>query len=204
MKNIAEYILETLKQYHKDYDNVSLAMLDYVEGTTTNVNDYLRSGKVIIPKKKIKHAIEYMDQGFKDIWPANKSLYRTITWDMMENLYDISKDNIEEHIGDKILDKGYMSTTHEMQSPWGSTWTDNELVLVFTSKNDIPCFDVNKNIHPDDIDCEEQEEILLPRNLEYTIDSYEVKKNKKIGKKRFPKEGTYFINCTITKCEKKS
>ena len=199
MKNIAEYILEALKQYHKDYDEVGLAMLDYVEGTTTNVNNYLRDGKMIISKKKIDHAIKYMDQGFKDTWPAGKPLYRTITWDFMENLYGISRDNIEEHIGDKILDKGYMSTTHEEQSPWGSVWKDDELVLVFTPQNDIHCFDVNKNIHPDDIDCEDQMEILLPRNVEFTIDSYEVKKNKRLGKKRFDKSGNYFIYCTITK-----
>ena len=96
-----------------------------------------------------------------------------------------------------------MSTTNELQSPWGKSWNDWELVLVLTNDKPIPCFDVNKNIDKKDIDCEEQKEILLPRDTECRIDSYEVRKNEKGKKGKYDKNGTYFIYCTITKCNVK-
>ena len=183
MKLISQFILESIDKGYK-------AALDYVKGFTTNVNDFLRSGKVLISKKEIDEAISGLDSCFKDKY--NKELYRTVDWNFMKNIFGITRKNIDKHIGDILEDKGYMSTSKVNASPWGGSWMKDELVLVIQSHSPIKCFDVNKNIDKKEIDCAEQEEILLPRNTKLEITKYEILKDKNCHK-----DGTYFVYCNI-------
>lgn len=183
MKLISQFILESIDKGYK-------AALDYVKGFTTNVNDFLRSGKVLISKKEIDEAISGLDSCFKDKY--NKELYRTVDWNFMKNIFGITRKNIDKHIGDILEDKGYMSTSKVNASPWGGSWMKDELVLVIQSDSYIKCFDVNKNIDKKEIDCAEQEEVLLPRGTKLEITSYEIHKDKSCHK-----DGTYFIFCSI-------
>lgn len=182
MRPIAQFILESSNSFK--------AALDYVRGYTTNVNDFLRSGKVLIDKKDIDAVISGLDKCFKDRYVDE--LYRTVDWKFMENIFGITKENIDDHIGDIIEDKGYMSASKVCKSPWGSKWTNDEFVLVIQPEAPIACFDVNKNIDKNDIDCAEQEEVLLPRGTKLKIDSYEIQKGKECYR-----TGTYFIYCII-------
>lgn len=183
MRQFRQFILESKNEGFK-------AALDYVKGYTTNVNDFLRSGKVLIDKKEIDDAISGLDKCFKDKY--DKELYRTVDWSFLKNIFKITKQNLDKHIGDIIEDKGYMSSSKICSSPWGSGWMKDELVLVITSDKPIQCFDVNKNIDAKDIDCEEQEEVLLPRGTKLEIESYETKKDKDCYK-----DGTWFLYCKI-------
>ena len=75
------------------------------------------------------------------------------------------------------------STTREFKSVWGSRWSDNELCIKITSKGKIGCVDINSVLPSKDIDCAEQEEVLLQRNLNFTIDGYKLMSDKgKLGK----------------------
>ena len=96
MKSFRQFILES-------YDDSFQAALDYVKGYTTNVNDFLRSGKVLIDKKEIDAAISGLDKCFKDKYDGE--LYRTVDWSFMKNIFGITKQNIDKHIGDIIEDK---------------------------------------------------------------------------------------------------
>lgn len=182
----------------KQYDESQTSMLKYVQGYTTDINNYLRKGKKL--PAEYKETMEKMDKGFTDTVKENTTVYRTVDWSFMKNLFNITKEDIDKHIGDEIVDKAYMSTAAECISPWGESWNNNELVLVIAAATDAPCFDVNKNIDADDIDCEEQKEVLFPRNTKLKIVSYEIKKNdKKDKKQRFASDGTYFIKCKMIK-----
>ena len=182
MKQISQFILESSEGLQ--------AALDYVRGYTANVNDFLRNGKVLIGKKEIDSAIKGLDRCFKDKY--EKDLYRTVDWHFLSNVFGINKKNIGKHIGDILEDKGYMSTTKARKSPWGSRWTKDELVLVIHPEKPIRCFDVNKNFDAEDIDCAEQEEVLLPRGVKLEIKSFETKKGKDCDS-----DDTCFIYCAI-------
>lgn len=180
MKQIKQFILESI-------DDSKQAALDYVRGYTTNVNDFLRSGKVLISKKEIDAAIAGLDKCFKD--KCSGTLYRTVEWKFMQNVFGITKQSIDKHIGNIIEDKGYMSASKVRKSPWGGTWMKDELVLAIDADG-LSCFDVNKNFSKEDIDCAEQEEVLLPRGTKLKIISSETKKDKNCYS-----GGTVFIRC---------
>lgn len=72
-------------------------------------------------------------------------LWRTVDEDYMRNIHGIDRDNISSHIGDILVNKGYMSTAKEMKSPWGggSHWQPYEFLLHITSNKSYPYIDVN-------------------------------------------------------------
>lgn len=179
MKTLSQYILEKSwdKYQTNTYDDPNKnAIYDYVAGYTVGVNDDLRKGI----SRGSKKVIQSLDNAFNSKYATESKLdvYRTVTWEYLENVYGCTIDNIEEFVGKKFLNKGYMSTTRLFKSPWGSTWTDDELVLHITSKNKIKYLDINTIFEPEEIDCEDQEEILLQRNQEMSLISYKFDKKK--------------------------
>lgn len=181
MKSLNEYILEKSwdKYQTNTYDDPNKnAIYDYVGGYTVGVNDDLRKGI----NRGSKKVIQGLDNAFNSEYATEGKLdvYRTVTWEYFENVYGCNENNIEEFVGKKFLNKGYMSTTKLFKSPWGSRWTDGELVLHITSENKIKYLDINTIFDPDEIDCEEQEEILVPRNQEMTLISYKFDKKKNV------------------------
>lgn len=195
MKGILQYIIENKKldkyitNTYPD-DPIKSAVYDYVAGYTTNVNMILRKNE------KWNKVTDLLDKAFTK-QKEKIDVYRTVDWDYMNNIYGITKDNLDDFIGKEITNKAYMSTTHEFHSPWGNTWTSDELVLHIVSNKPYPYIDVNDMFTADEIDCEDQKEYLLPRNTTMKILSYEIKKNTKESGKIFNKNGTYLIELQI-------
>lgn len=191
MKNLSLYIKEAKKEDKSIYlnhkykdDEVKSAIWDYVAGFTTSVNDDLRSGK------EWKDVTDYLDKGFKD--KKKLDLYRTVDWEYMSKMYKTTQKNIDSMIGKEFHNKGYMSTSSEFCSPWGNSWTKGELILHIVSDKQYPYIDVNKIFTPDEIDCPEQKEILLPRDTTLILQSYDIKKGK-----QFDKNGTYLLEMKV-------
>ena len=188
MKRIIDYILEKkfdkyLNHRYPD-DEVKSVVWDYVAGFITNVNDELRNGK------NAKEITDLFDKAFKD--KSKLDLYRTVEWDYLKNIYGITKDNINDKIGEELVNKGYMSCSEEFISPWGDRWSDDEVILHIVSDKPYPNINVNKTFNKDEIDCSEQKEVLLPRNTKLKILSVYIKKGK-----QFSKDGNYYIETKI-------
>ena len=85
---------------------------------------------------------------------ANIEVYRTVDWNYMKNIYGVTPDNINNFINKTFMNRGYMSTSSVLKSPWGGYWMEDNLVLHITGKTLY--VDVNK-IFPGDkeIDCRE-------------------------------------------------
>ena len=187
MKHLANYIYENKYgkfMNHKYDDEVKSIIWDYVSGFITNVNDDLRSGK------NPKEVTSLLDKGFNE--KRKLDVYRTVDLDYLKNIYSLTQSNIDKNIGKTLVNKGYMSTTTEFISPWGSSWTKDEVLLHITSDIEYPIIDVNKMFNEDEIDCAFQKEVILPRNTKLRIDSVSIKK-----KKNFYKDGTYYIEMKI-------
>jgi outer membrane protein assembly factor BamA len=106
---------------------------------------------------------------------------KSIEFEGLVNVKQADLDGVmSSFIGKEFTNKGYMSTAKLFKSPWGSTWTDGELVLHITSEKNIEYLDINKIFDPDEIDCEEQEEILINRNTTMILSSYKYDNKKKI------------------------
>lgn len=167
--------LEEVLQY---YDDAKNSLWNYVSGYTVgDINKDLRKG---VMSKQLKGIVERIDSLMQ---LDEVMVYRTVDWNYMKNIYNITKDNINEKIGKMFTGKAYTSTTKKFKSVWGSRWTDNELCMEITSKGKIGCVDINSVLSSKDIDCAEQEEVLLQRNLKFTIDGYKLMSDKgKIGK----------------------
>ena len=177
--------LEEVLQY---YDDAKNSLWNYVSGYTVgDINKDLRKGKM---SKQLKEIVERIDSLMQ---LDEVKVYRTVDWDYMKNIYNITKDNSNEEIGKVFNAKAYTSTTREFKSVWGSSWSDNELCMEITSKGKIGCVDINSVLSSKDIDCAEQEEVLLQRNLNFTIDGYKLMSDKgKIGK-----GDTYLLKVTV-------
>lgn len=188
MKALNEYINEhKLDKYITNTypdDPVKSAVYDYVAGYTTSVNAELRKGK------KWDNVTKYLDKAFNEATKIN--VYRTVDWDYMKNIHGITKENLQDKIGSTIINKGYMSTTSEYQSPWANRWTDGELILHIVSDKPYPFIDINSMFRDDEIDCASQKEYLLPRNTKLEIISVDLKKGK-----LYDKDGTYQIELKI-------
>ena len=167
--------LDEVLQY---YDDAKNSLWNYVSGYTVgDINKDLRKG---VMSKQLKGIVERIDSLMQ---MDEVKVYRTVDWDYMKNIYNITKDNIDEEIGKVFTAKAYTSTTREFKSVWGSRWSDNELCMEITSKGKVNCVAINSVLPPEDIDCSEQEEVLLQRNLNFTIDGYGLMSDKgKIGK----------------------
>ena len=188
MINLNTYITEKKFDKYMNHkypnDEVKSALWDYVAGYTTAVNAELREGR------KVEQITSLLDKAFKDKRKIDN--YRTVDWKYFENVYGITKENLKDKIGEEIINKGYMSTASEFISPWAKTWYKDELIMHITSDKEYPCVDVNKEFKPDEIDCEEQKEIILPRNTKLRIESFEIKKGK-----QFHTDGNYYIEMKI-------
>ena len=165
------------QQYDEPIKN---AIWNYVAGYITSVNNILRADKTNILTKELDEA--FNEYGESDI----TDFYRTVDWDYMKNIYGVTKENIREFIGKIFINKGYMSTSSEFQSPWGSRW--NEWELVIHMHGDTQYININNMFDADEIDCEEQNELLLPRNTRLKLESIKVMRNK---------EKTYLLEMII-------
>lgn len=163
-KGIESYIQP---QYENPIKN---AVWNYVAGYTTAINNALRN------KKENKKITDDLDIAFNE-YGENEitDFYRTVDWDYMKNIYGVTKENIDAYIGETFLNRGYMSTSSEFISPWGSQW--NEWELVMHIHGDTTYININKVFDASEIDCEDQNEILLPRNTILKLESYSIMKN---------------------------
>ena len=185
------YIRKTINDFkkycnHRYPDNAELSALwDYVAGYTTSLNDILRyysipddiskvSNSVI--NETVKESITNLDNAFNSEFASTGiiDVFRTIDKEALEKAYGITEDNIDDYIGRVISDCGYMSTSSECISPWSgeAKWMDNEVVLHITSTIPMNYLDINKIFRNSEIDCNEQKEYLLQRNLKLEIKSY--------------------------------
>lgn len=182
MKSLTQYINEKAwdKFITSTFENPDKnAIYDYVAGYTVGVNDDLRKGNV----RGSRTVLKGLDNAFKGKYATKDNkldVYRTITWEYLNNVYGCNEDNVDTFIGKEFTNKGYMSTTKLFKSPWGSTWTDDEVVLHITSEKNIEYLDINKIFNADEIDCEEQEEVLLNRNITMTLQSVYNDDNKNV------------------------
>lgn len=207
MKNIENYC-----NHRYSNDEIKSALWDYVAGYTTNINQVLRcfnvpdnielvSDKII--NLKTKNVIQNIDNAFISSFSSkgNIDVYRTVDWIIMENRYGISKQNLDDMLGSIIEDSGYMSTSNKFISPWSggkAKWLDTELILHITSNFPINYLDINKIFKSYEIDCEDQFEYLLPRNLKLQINSYICKKGL-IKTRTNNNITTYILNAQIIK-----
>lgn len=153
------------------YDDMALNSLwNYVSGYTVGgINKDLRNG---VMSKQLKEIVGRIDSLMRI---QKVKVYRTVDWNYMQDIYGITKENIDEMIGKTFVAKGYSSTSKIFGNVWASYWTpDTDLCMEITSKGKVGCIDINSLLPPEDIDCEEQEEILLQRNLNFAINSYEL------------------------------
>ena len=130
----------------------------------------MRKGKTNILTKELDEA--FNEYGESDI----KDFYRTVDWDYMNNIYGVTKENIREFIGKTFINKGYMSTSAELQSPWASRWDEHELVMHMHGNTQY--ININNIFTADEIDCEDQNELLLPRNTKLRLESIKTMRNK--------------------------
>jgi len=194
MKDLAQYIFERNYTQNNKYadDPIKSAVWDYVAGYTCGINNDLRKNYV---KKEDKTILPLLDKAFEKE-SKKLNVYRTVEWDYFKNIYGCTKENIDTFIGKEFVNKGYMSTASEFQSPWGSHWNEWELLMHITSDKEYSCIDVNKMFpNEDEIDCHNQNEILLPRNTKMVLKSYSIKKKRQ--DKRFDKDGTYVLEMEI-------
>jgi len=199
IKTFAEYIAERRAvgindmQQHKYEDVLKSAVWDYVSGYTTSINGILRKKRVI--RKGSDEVIDKLDKAFEVIGTNDVlDVYRTVEWVYLASVYGITKENIDEYVGSSIISRGYMSTTELFKSPWGKSWMDDDVVMHITSDKPYPNININKVFNPDEIDCEDQCEILLPRDTTLELVSYSVMNDTKKG---FSKNGTYVLEMRI-------
>lgn len=197
MKSITEYINEKYwdKYQNNKYegDEIKSAIYDYVAGYTSGVNDDLRALK----QRGSKNVIKNLDAAFESDYASKGKIdvWRTVKWEYMENVYHITPESIKDFVGTTLENKGFMSTTHVFQSPWGKTWWDDDVIMHITSTQQLPYLDINKIFKADEIDCEFQKEWLLPRNTIMTLDSFTIKTKK--DNKMFDKNGNYVLELKI-------
>lgn len=174
------------KSYDDEYKS---AVFDYVSGLTSNVNDYLRKGLYDVAKP----VTSVLDNAF--VTEDMVDVYRTVEWQYMYNKYGMSPFNINDFIRKKFLNEGYMSTAEVMQSPWSEKWFNNELIMHITSSRPYKQIRINDMFTRDEIDCADQNEILLPRNTYMILESYRIITRKE--DKRMCNKGNYLLNMNI-------
>ena len=162
-------------------DPIKNAVWNYVAGYTTSINNLLRK------HDNDEMVTREMDEAFKVYGESDvTSFYRTVDWTYMKNIYVLTRNNIDKFIGKTFINRGYMSTSKDFISPWGNNWNEWELVIHITG--DTTYIDVNKLFKPEEIDCEEQNELILPRNTILRLESYRFVRNK---------EKTYLLEMSI-------
>lgn len=170
-------------------DDVKSCVYDYVAGNTTAVNNYLRAGMM----KEAEPITSIMDKAFNT--KKKMDVYRTVDIDYMKNVHGFDPKNPDMFISKVLVLDAYTSTSIVLQSPWGHHWMADDVIFHITSEKEIPYIDVNDMFDADDIDCEHQEEYILPRDIKIQIKDIKVV-NKK-NDKRFSQSGNFFIEATI-------
>ena len=189
MDSLYNYILEGklsrfISHKYKD-DEIKSAVWDYVAGYTTAVNNILRKGG------KAPEVTDYLDQAFT-YRNQTRDLYRTVDLPYLKDMYGITAKNIEDFVGKTITVKNYMSTSYKFISPWSSKWSGDEVIIKISSVKQAPCIDVNQIFSKDEIDCWDQYEIILPRNLKLKIIGFHIERGK-----MFDEDGNLFIEAQI-------
>lgn len=159
-------------------DPVKNAVWNYVAGYTTGINNILRRRW-----KADSDYVKLLDSAFTK--KSKVDVYRTVDWKYLENMYNITQESLKDFVGKKIQNRGYLSTSTKRKSPWGNIWKSDEVVLHIYSLKEISVIDVNEMFTSRDIDCVDQYEVILPRELEMSIKGYSVQ------------DGTTFIEIEI-------
>lgn len=171
MRNISDIIFEknnVLDSMHKFDDAAKNAVWNYVAGyTVTEINKCLRSGRMF---KQLSNECSLIDSMMKPVKDA--VLYRTVDWDYLQNIYKLNKDNIDNSIGYTFEAKAYSSTTLTRQNVWSSRWYDPELLLEIQVGRNTKGIHINDLFKRNEIDCYEQKEVLLQRDLKFVINDY--------------------------------
>lgn len=150
-------------------DPAKNAVWNYVAGyTVSELNKALRSGK---KSKEIDAECGLIDSLMKKSY--NPVLYRVVEWKYLQNIYNIRKDNIDDMLFGRFTAKGYTSTTMEHKNIWGSFLKDDVFMEIASDKY-VECIDVNRMFKRTEIDCWDQREILLRRNLDFTVTGYKM------------------------------
>lgn len=198
INKLPDTILEGVEKYFtKKYDDPHKnALYNYVMGLTSTINNSLRkeNPRFNRPNKEI---IQGLDDMFNTLGEEKIiDVYRTVDWGYLENVYGMTKENIDSFIGKSFTNKGYMSTAMEMTSPWGSRWSQDEVILHITSTKKVNCIEVEKYFSPDEIDCMDQKELLFPRNTQITLNSYTFQK-RTFKFRKLSSEGNYILEFSI-------
>ncbi len=167
-----KFITEKLFKYEteKYEDPVKNAVWNYVAGyTVVELNKALRNGK---KSKELDNMCSLIDSAMKR---SNKGiLYRVVEWEYLQNIYRIYKENIDDMLFGRFIAKGYTSTTKESQNIWGSSFSKNEVFMEISYDRPVNCIDINKMFKRNEIDCWDQKEMLLQRDLNFTITGYQM------------------------------
>lgn len=149
------------------YDPVKNAVWNYVAGyTVTELNRALRQNR---KSKELDEMCALMDSAMEK--SPKGVLYRVVEWDYLRNIYDIYKDNLDDMLFGKFTAKAYTSATKKRKNIWGS-FCDAEAFIEIDCRKPVNGIDVNEMFNPSEIDCADQEEIILQRNLDFTITGY--------------------------------
>ena len=173
--------LSGIKKYE---DSAKNALWNYVAGyTVTDINKLLRSNRRPIA---LTDACSLIDANMKPL--DSIIVYRTVDWDYMLEIYNITKKNLKSCTGYEFVSLGYTSTTKTRQNVWSSIWTKDELLLEIHVKRNTKGVYINDIFKKNEIDCYEQDEVLLQRNLHFVIVDFSLMSKDGKFQTRKPKE----------------
>lgn len=160
MKSFVQFILED----NEFKDQSKQALYDYAYGYTNDLNYRFRKGK---PKKQDKENAKLISKLAKPM--KLPTLYRSAEWRHFKQDYDIDKNTIRDHIGDVIIDQGFLSTSVEEDGAWQLNVKDKDnLLIIFKSTKKHKAIDIN-DILGDKSPSPEQREILLDQYTKFKI-----------------------------------
>lgn len=155
-------------------DPVRNAVWNYVAGyTMSEINGGLRKNTA---GKSHRDAMALMDKAFTS--KLKLDVWRTVEWKYLNNIYGITKENIDDFVGKTVKNPAYTSTTRQKINVWNGRpdWSDegimHEAVMHITSQRPVPCIVINDMFSNDEIDCSGQDEILLPSGLDFILTEY--------------------------------
>lgn len=194
MNNLSDILLEQkmdligVKKYDDPGKN---AVWNYVAGyTVTDINKMLRQDRRL---KSLTVVCDLIDSQMQTLKPM--TLYRTVEWDYLKNIYNIDKKNLDSCLGYEFIANAYTSTTKTRKSVWSSKWFDYEVLMEIETNRKTKGVVINDMFDKTEIDCADQEEVLLQRKLHFVItDYYMMSEN---GLTRTPKKKNVY--CLIIK-----
>lgn len=168
MKTFTNIILESkISEEMKFVDPCKNSVWNYVAGyTVVQINKMLRDDKMT---SKLKELVTNIDSAMTVV--DNMKVYRTVEWDYLQNIYKINPKNLDSCIGYEFETKAYTSTTKTRQNVWSSIWMQGEAFMEI-DVNGLKGIIVNDMFDRNDIDCYEQNEVILQRNFKFKITDY--------------------------------